>query len=128
MGLVPEIGLDLGTSNILVYQKGKGIVLEEPSVVAKNISTNKIIAIGYEAQGMIGRTPQNVVTTRPLKDGVISDFTTTRQMLEFIINNKKELKNIPVLANVDYGHSTPIITIPLGGHAKMQNGKLTLKK
>ncbi|MBQ9358716.1 MAG: rod shape-determining protein, partial [Abditibacteriota bacterium] len=54
-------------------------------LMSKNISTNKIIAIGYEAQGMIGRTPQNVVTTRPLKDGVISDFTTTRQMLEFII-------------------------------------------
>ena len=85
MGLTPEIGIDLGTANILVYQKNKGIVLNEPSVVAKNTSTGRIIAIGLEAQGMIGRTPQNVITTRPLKDGVISDYTTTRQMLEYII-------------------------------------------
>ena len=82
---VPEIGIDLGTTNILVYLKGKGIVLNEPSVVAKNISNNRILAVGREAESMIGRTPQNIVATRPMKDGVIADYSTTKQMLSFIL-------------------------------------------
>ena len=78
-----DIGIDLGTTNILVYAKGKGIVIKEPAVVAYDKDTNKIRAIGEEARQMIGRTPGNIVAIRPLKQGVISDFTVTEAMLKY---------------------------------------------
>ena len=77
-----DIGIDLGTASILVYVKGKGVVLKEPSVVAFDRDTNKIKAIGEEARLMLGRTPGNVVAIRPLRKGVISDYTVTEQMLK----------------------------------------------
>ena len=81
-----DIGIDLGTANVLVYLKGKGIVLNEPSVVAIDKKTNKVLAVGEEARQMVGRTPGNIVAIRPLKDGVIADFDITEMMLRHFIN------------------------------------------
>lgn len=81
-----ELGIDLGTSNILVFKKGEGIVVEEPTVVALNIETKRVLAVGEEAREMIGRTPGSIVAIRPLKDGVIADYTHTLKMLEFLID------------------------------------------
>ncbi len=80
-----DIGIDLGTANTLVYVRGKGIVINEPSVVAVNKKTGQILAIGNEAKRMVGRTPGHIVATRPLVDGVVSDFEVTEQMLKFFI-------------------------------------------
>jgi len=80
-----DIGIDLGTANTLVYVKGKGIVLNEPSVVAINQKTKQILSIGEEAKEMVGRTPSYIVAIRPLEDGVISDFEVTEQMLKYFI-------------------------------------------
>lgn len=80
-----DIGIDLGTANTLVFVKNKGIVVNEPSVVAVNTSTKKVLAVGDEAKQMIGRTPGNIVAIRPMKDGVIADFETTRLMLKYFI-------------------------------------------
>lgn len=81
-----DIGIDLGTATVLVYMRGKGVVLAEPSVVAINTDTNKILAVGEEARRMIGRTPGNIVATRPLRDGVIADYQVTETMLKYFIN------------------------------------------
>jgi len=81
-----DIGIDLGTATILLYVKGKGIVLREPSVVAIDKNTNKILAVGEEARRMLGRTPGNIVAIRPLKDGVISDYEITEKMLKYFLN------------------------------------------
>ena len=81
-----DIGIDLGTASVLVYIKGKGIVLKEPSVVAYNRDTNEIKAIGEEARLMIGRTPGNIVAILPLRQGVISDYTITEKMLKYFIH------------------------------------------
>ncbi|MDQ1680963.1 MAG: rod shape-determining protein MreB [Frankiaceae bacterium] len=80
-----DMAIDLGTANTLVYVRGKGIVLNEPSVVAINLQTRHILAVGSEAKRMIGRTPGNIVAIRPLKDGVIADFATTERMLRYFI-------------------------------------------
>ncbi len=80
-----DIGIDLGTASILVYVRGKGVVLKEPSVVAYDRDTNKIVAIGEEARLMLGRTPGNIVAVRPLRQGVISDYTVTEKMLKYFI-------------------------------------------
>ena len=80
-----DIGIDLGTASILVYMKGKGVVLKEPSVVAFDRDTNKIKAIGEEARLMLGRTPGNIVAVRPLRQGVISDYTVTEKMIKYFI-------------------------------------------
>ena len=80
-----DIGIDLGTAKILVYVKGKGVVLKEPSVVAFDRDTNRIKAIGEEARLMLGRTPGNIVAVRPLRQGVISDYTVTEKMLKYFI-------------------------------------------
>ena len=85
MMLSTDIGIDLGTASILVYIKGKGVVLKEPSVVAFDRDTNKIKAIGEEARLMLGRTPGNIVAVRPLRQGVISDYTVTEKMLKYFI-------------------------------------------
>jgi len=82
---VPELGIDLGTANILVYLKGKGIVLREPSVVAVNTTTKRLVAVGEEARMMLGRTPGNIVAIRPMCEGVIADYSTTQKMLEYLI-------------------------------------------
>ncbi|AOA00202.1 rod shape-determining protein [Carnobacterium divergens] len=80
-----DIGIDLGTANTMVYADGKGIVLREPSVVAKNTSTGEIVAVGEEARNMIGRTPGSIVAIRPMKDGVIADYETTAAMMKYYI-------------------------------------------
>ena len=80
-----DIGIDLGTASILVYIKGRGVVLKEPSVVAFDKDSNKIKAIGEDARLMIGRTPGNIVAVRPLKSGVISDYTVTEKMMKYFI-------------------------------------------
>ncbi|TFD97015.1 rod shape-determining protein [Jeotgalibacillus sp. R-1-5s-1] len=81
-----DIGIDLGTANLLIHVKGKGIVLNEPSVVAIDKTTNRVLAVGEEARNMVGRTPGNIVAIRPLKDGVIADFDVTEAMLKHFIN------------------------------------------
>ncbi len=80
-----DLAVDLGTANTLVYERGRGIVLNEPSVVAINQNTGGIVAVGVEAKRMVGRTPGNIVAIRPLKDGVIADFDTTERMLRYFI-------------------------------------------
>src|SRR5687768_5640612 len=85
-----DIGIDLGTANTLVYVRGKGIVINEPSVVALNKRTGEVVAIGQEAQRMVGKTPGHIVAIRPLRDGVISDFEVTEQMLRYFIQKVHE--------------------------------------
>src|SRR5690349_4206727 len=80
-----DIGIDLGTANTLVLVRGKGVVINEPSVVAMNPKTKRVLAVGAEAKQMVGRTPASIVAVRPLKDGVISDFDVTEQMLRYFI-------------------------------------------
>lgn len=84
-GFGQDIGIDLGTATVLVYIKGKGIVLREPSVVAIDNNTNRLLAVGEEARRMIGRTPGNIVAIKPLKDGVISDYDITEKMLKYFL-------------------------------------------
>jgi rod shape-determining protein MreB and related proteins len=92
-----DIGIDLGTANTLVYVKGKGIVINEPSVVAINKKTGQVLAIGKEAKNMVGKTPSHIVATRPLVDGVISDFEVTEQMLKYFIEkiHKESFSLVP---------------------------------
>ena len=85
MAFSEEIGIDLGTANVLVYTKGKGIVLQDPSVVAVDEETNEILAVGSEAKDMLGRTPANIIAIRPLRDGVVSDYLVTEMMLKYFI-------------------------------------------
>ncbi|WP_096200585.1 rod-share determining protein MreBH [Bacillus sp. FJAT-45350] len=87
-----QLGIDLGTANILVYSKGKGIILNEPSVVALNKDTNKVLAVGIDAKRMIGKTPGNIYAVYPLRDGVIADFDITTMMLKHVI--KKATKKL----------------------------------
>ena len=84
--LVRKIGIDLGTANTLVFVPGKGIVVNEPSVVAVSITDNKVLAVGNEAKEMLGRTPDTIVASRPLRDGVIADYKVTEAMLKYFIN------------------------------------------
>lgn len=105
MGFRMDIGIDLGTASVLVYIKGKGIVLQEPSVVAIDTNTNKILEVGEEARKMLGRTPGNIVAIRPLRDGVISDFDITEKMLKYFI--KKAVGNSFIKPRV-------IICVPSG--------------
>ncbi len=84
--LARDIGIDLGTANVVIYSKGKGIVLNEPAVVAIETKTNKVLEVGEAARKMVGRTPGSIVAIRPLKDGVIADFDVTEQMLKHFIN------------------------------------------
>lgn len=86
-----DIGIDLGTSNTLVYLKGHGIVINEPSVVAVNIKTNQILAVGAKAKEMLGRTPGHIKAIRPLVEGVISDFEVTEEMLSYLINKADKM-------------------------------------
>ena len=85
-GFGQDIGIDLGTATVIAYVKGKGIVLREPSVVAVDNTNGEVLAVGQEARRMLGRTPGNIVAIRPLRDGVISDYTVTEKMLKYFIN------------------------------------------
>lgn len=101
-----DMAIDLGTANTLVYVKGEGIVLSEPSVVAINQNTGKVRAVGNEAKNMIGRTPGNIVAIRPMKDGVIADFDITERMLRYFIqkvHNRKRLASPRVAISVPSG-------------------------
>ncbi len=103
-----DVGIDLGTANTLVYVRGKGIVINEPSVVALNQKTKQILAIGHEAQIMVGKTPSHIVATRPLVDGVVSDFEVTEQMLKYFIDrvHKEGFSLLPrprVVIGIPYG-------------------------
>lgn len=101
-----KIGIDLGTANILVYEKGEGIVLQEPSVVAMEKNENKVLAVGEEARRMLGRTPGNIIATRPLKDGVIADFEVTEIMLKHFISKIVKRKR--------FFKPTIMICVPVG--------------
>lgn len=103
-----DIGIDLGTANTLVYVKGKGIIINEPSTVAINQKTKEILAIGEEAKKMVGRTPAHIIATRPLVDGVISDFEVTEQMLKYFIDkvHREKFSLFPrprVVVGIPYG-------------------------
>src|SRR5438045_1436786 len=101
-----DIGIDLGTANTLVYVKDHGIVLREPSVVAVQAGTNKVLAVGDEAKRMLGRTPGNIVAIRPLKDGVIADFEVTEAMLRHFIakvHNSRRMARPGVVIAVQCG-------------------------
>jgi rod shape-determining protein MreB len=107
MGIMSkDIGIDLGTSNVRIFIKGRGIVLNEPSVVAINRITGEVLAVGNAAKEMLGRTPDNIIAVRPLKDGVIADFDSTTMMLETFINKviPKSLFSKPRLViSIPYG-------------------------
>ena len=121
-----DIGIDLGTASILVYIKGKGVVLKEPSVVAIDRDTEKIKAVGEEARLMIGRTPDNIVAVRPLKQGVISDYSVTEQMIRYFIQKsvgKRSYRKTRICVCIPCGNmivdigggTTDIAVISLGG-------------
>ena len=90
----PDVAIDLGTANTLVFVKGHGIVLFEPSVVAMNTKTEKVVAVGLAAKNMIGRTPSNIVATQPLKNGVIADFEVTKKMLSYFIGEAQAKRGV----------------------------------
>jgi len=102
-----DLGIDLGTANTLVYKRGKGVVLREPSVVAIESDSGKVLAVGEEAKRMIGRTPSNIVAIRPMKDGVIADFDVTQAMIKYFIMRALVQKNPFVRPRV-------IVSIPTG--------------
>jgi len=102
-----DIGIDLGTANSMVYLRGKGIVLSEPSVVAIQRDTGSVLAVGEEAKKMIGRTPGNIIAIRPLKDGVIADFEVTQNMLKYFINKALKGKTFLVKPRV-------VVCVPAG--------------
>jgi rod shape-determining protein MreB len=103
--LSEDIAIDLGTANSVVYVRGRGIVIQEPSVVAVNQKTGQILAIGSEAKKMVGRTPSHIVAVRPLRSGVISDFETTEQMLRYFIEKARKRKYISprVIVGIPWG-------------------------
>ena len=101
-----KIGIDLGTTNILVYVPKRGIIINEPSVVAISLPDNKILAVGAEAKEMIGRTPDSIVASRPLKDGVIADYKTTEIMIKYFINK--------ALGNVRLFRPEVMVAVPAG--------------
>ncbi len=107
-----EIGIDLGTANTLVYLKGKGIVVSEPSVVAVNQKTGQVVAVGTEARDMIGRTPSHITAVRPLVDGVISDFEVTEEMLGYLIQ-KAQGERMPLGPRVVIGVPSGITNVEI---------------
>ncbi|MDI4644855.1 rod shape-determining protein [Cohnella hashimotonis] len=107
-GFTRDLGIDLGTANTLVYVKGKGIVVREPSVVALRTDTKKIEAVGEAAKKMIGRTPGNIRAIRPMKDGVIADFDTTATMIKYFLNRAQKQRSFPSR------HPNVMICVPSG--------------
>jgi rod shape-determining protein MreB len=87
-----DIGIDLGTASVLVYIKGQGVVLQEPSVVAIDSATEKVLAVGEEARQMLGRTPGNIIAIRPLREGVIADYDITEKMLKYFYQESSRFK------------------------------------
>ena len=102
-----DIGIDLGTANTLVYLKGHGIVINEPSVVAVNQKTNQVLAVGAQAKEMLGRTPGHIRAVRPLVDGVISDFEITEEMLSYLINKADKMSK-------KFGRPRVLVGVPSG--------------
>lgn len=88
-----DVGIDLGTANTLVYVRGKGVILNEPSVVAVNQKTGRVVAVGTEAKNMLGRTPPHIVAVKPIVEGVISDFEVTEEMLHYLLNKTQAIQN-----------------------------------
>jgi len=119
LGLSRDIGVDLGTATVLVYIKGKGIVLHEPSVVALDSQTNRVLAVGQEASMMIGRTPGNIRAVRPLKEGVIADFDVTELMLKHFL--AKVCRNI-------FAKPRVMVCVPAGITSVEQRAVLTAVK
>ena len=105
MGIAKDIGIDLGTASVLVYVKGKGVVLNEPSVVAMDKTTGKLLKVGTDAQAMLGRTPGNIIAIRPLREGVISDYDMTERMLKEFIHK---------VAGLSFFKPRVIICVPSG--------------
>lgn len=101
-----DIGIDLGTANILLTLKGRGIILQEPSVVAIDVRTGEIVATGIEAKEMLGKTPERIRAIRPMKDGVIADFTATELMLKNIIKKASKRHNL--------GRPRVVVGVPSG--------------
>lgn len=106
-----DIGIDLGTANTLVYVRGKGIVINEPSIVAMNKKTKRIVAVGAEAKQMLGRTPGHIEAIRPLVDGVISDFEITEEMLSYLINKAEKRSPKPLRPRVVVGVPSGITNV-----------------
>ena len=106
MAQVSDLGIDLGTSNVLIYQKGKGIVLRQPAVVAIERTSKKVLAVGTEAYRMIGRTPGNVLALRPLRQGVVSDFELTNTMLRHFMSM--------VIGKRIFGRPRVVLSVPSG--------------
>lgn len=106
MALSPKVGIDLGTTNVLVFLPGRGVVLNEPSVVAVSTETNKVVAIGVEAKKMVGRTPDSIIAYRPMKDGVIADYRVTEAMLRYFIRKS--------LGRYNLFKPTVLISVPAG--------------
>lgn len=128
--MAKEIGIDLGTANVLIYVEGKGIVLNEPSVVAIDTKTDKVLAVGTEAYQMVGRTPGNIRAVRPLKDGVISDFDMTEAMLSYFMA-KLNAKGVMSRPNIMVCAPTNITEIErkaiIGAAEKSGGGKVYLE-
>jgi rod shape-determining protein MreB len=108
-----DIGIDLGTANTLVYLRGHGIVLNEPSVVALNTKTGRIVAVGEEAKQMLGRTPSHIKAIRPLVDGVISDFEVTEEMLAYLIGKTEKMSKKFIRPRVVVGVPTGITNVEI---------------
>jgi len=108
-----DIGIDLGTANTLVYVRGHGIILSEPSVVAVNQKTERVVAVGQDAKQMIGRTPGHIVAVRPLVDGVISDFEITEEMLAYLINKARETAKKMIRPRVVIGVPTGVTNVQI---------------
>ncbi len=106
-----DIGIDLGTANTLVYLRGSGIILNEPSVVALNQKTGRVVAIGKEAKQMLGRTPSHIQAVKPLVDGVISDFEVTEEMLSYLIDKAEKVKRKPFGPRVVIGVPSGITNV-----------------
>ncbi len=102
----PKLGIDLGTTNVLVFVPGRGVVLNEPSVVAVSTQTNKVVAIGVEAKRMIGRTPDDIIAYRPMKDGVIADYRVTEAMLRYFMRK--------ALGRYNLFKPTVLVSVPAG--------------
>ncbi len=117
LGIGERIGIDLGTASIIVFARGRGIVVREPSVVAISEQTKRVLAVGHEAREMLGRTPGNIVALRPLRDGVIADYSMTREMLRYLIR-----KACP--ASARFLKPLVVICIPSGATAVEERAAL----
>jgi len=131
-----DLGIDLGTANTLVFTKGKGIIMNEPSVVAINSDTSEVLAVGNEAKQMIGRTPGNIVAIRPMKDGVIADFETTQAMLKYFIRkttntsffSSKPRVVVCIPSGVTEVEARAVMEATISAGAKQKNGAFLIEE